>query len=64
MKVSSILDIRIPALESPQNVANMITIAMNIIRFIVLIWDTQSSLSDIYLKEKQESDQARSKDFL
>ena len=43
MKVSSILDIRIPGLESHQNVVNMTTIAMNIIRFIVIIWDNKSS---------------------
>ena len=64
MKFSTILDIRIPAIESPHNVAIMTTIAIKVIRFIVSICDNLRSLSIIYLKENKESDQACSLDFL
>ena len=49
------LNIRIPATEFSHDVAIITTIAKIIVQFIVCIFDNQSSLLDIYLKEKQES---------
>ena len=57
------LNIRIPATEFSHDVAIMTVIAKTVIRFIVRIFGNQSSLSDIYLKEKQERYQTCTLDF-
>ena len=54
----------IPAFELPHNEAIMATIAITVIWFIVEFCENQSSVSNIFLKEKQESDPKCTLDFL